>query len=112
MAFFTTGFRRPKKYEYQPLYYNQEKEERELRRNRVRSRGKIKDAEMPEMEEQVEQKEMFKSTFSSKFQDYKNMNAGSWDNFSKVRRIIILVSLGLIIAMMYLIVQAFPHLSL
>ena len=97
---FSSGLRKPKPYEYQPLYFDQEKEEREKRRNRVRMRGKVKDAEMP-----TEEPRMTVPTFKSKFRDYGNVGIGTKDSFSRIRKIIVLVSVGLIIAIMYLVIQ-------
>lgn len=106
MGFLSSGLRRPKPFEYQPLYFDKETEDRERRRNRARMRGKITDTEMLADKERTTV-----PTFKSRFKDYRNVGSGSKDNFSMIRKIIILISIGLIITIIFLILQAFPDLS-
>ncbi|MCF8298136.1 MAG: hypothetical protein K9J13_11365 [Saprospiraceae bacterium] len=100
MGFLSSGLQKPKPFEYQPLYFDKEKEEREKSRKRSRMREKITDAEMPSEEERTKI-----PTFKSKFKDYRNVDSGSKDNFSMIRKVIILISIGLLIAIIYLVLQ-------
>ena len=93
MGFFSTGYRKSKGYNYKSMYYDKEKDEFEQR---------IKRAKLDNVSDDSEEDSSL-PRFKGRFSDYSKLKKKSRTSFDRIRLLIVLLSIGMIIVILYLI---------